>query len=444
MALGIENISTDLVGTTLGTSSRDVGTLCRHDNINKWSKWKPVKIPKIVGLTEADLISVNYGFNILPYSVTDPTSNDNFRDTAKWEYIKPTGTDSSPYRLGDFRGYDHTQTISPVTVSTSTNSFYWNIFVEARPTGHILPAYNLTGGTPINGGNASAVRAGDLKVGASSMLNCYLAAGIVVQTGQNSYIRGLSVGSQINGGSNGVYLDGTLNDLLYYFAINYGSGFYDIPIFLKTTPGTDYNNIVALPSNPTFRVTFEANKGLEFRPTPFNAPTVSSVQAVNISGSGLNFDLNHRYNGDVTSLTAHKSAVLAVANGTLVDLKIRLMVFGTNATANRKFRVGSMTLSSPLRGNSVYVPAQNVRVVEKFFGGSLSTVNQTYIGDLTIFEFTGANQGEYYVMEASFKMSIDTLKAQANTTNIQSLAYTLQLNGINYDLSESLNIRYQF
>ena len=42
MALGTTNISTTLVGTTLGTSSRDVGTLCTHPNINPWSKWKPI------------------------------------------------------------------------------------------------------------------------------------------------------------------------------------------------------------------------------------------------------------------------------------------------------------------------------------------------------------------------------------------------------------------
>ena len=42
MALPNTNITTTLVGQTLGTSSRDVGTLCTHPNINKWSKYKPV------------------------------------------------------------------------------------------------------------------------------------------------------------------------------------------------------------------------------------------------------------------------------------------------------------------------------------------------------------------------------------------------------------------
>lgn len=35
MALPNSNISTTLVGNTLGSSSRDIGTLCTHPNINK-------------------------------------------------------------------------------------------------------------------------------------------------------------------------------------------------------------------------------------------------------------------------------------------------------------------------------------------------------------------------------------------------------------------------
>ena len=43
-ALPTTGITTTLVGTTLGVSSRDVGTLCTHPNINMWSKYKPVSI----------------------------------------------------------------------------------------------------------------------------------------------------------------------------------------------------------------------------------------------------------------------------------------------------------------------------------------------------------------------------------------------------------------
>ena len=101
MALGTTNISTTLVGTTLGTSSRDVGTLCTHSAINKWSKFKPVNLPQVVGVDETQLKAINYG-------LTFPRTNVfNVIATQKWTYDKPTGGAASPYRLGDFRQYHH-------------------------------------------------------------------------------------------------------------------------------------------------------------------------------------------------------------------------------------------------------------------------------------------------------------------------------------------------
>lgn len=38
MALPNSNITTTMVANELGTSSRDVGYLCTHEGINKWSK----------------------------------------------------------------------------------------------------------------------------------------------------------------------------------------------------------------------------------------------------------------------------------------------------------------------------------------------------------------------------------------------------------------------
>ena len=105
MALGTTNISTTLVGTTLGTSSRDVGTLCTHASINKWSKWKPIRLNKVSGITVSDLASVNYG-------LSPALTSSNYADVAgvKWVYNKPRGGGNpyyEPFRLGDFRNYDH-------------------------------------------------------------------------------------------------------------------------------------------------------------------------------------------------------------------------------------------------------------------------------------------------------------------------------------------------
>lgn len=108
MALPNSNISTSLVGTTLGTSSRDVGALCVHQNVNKWSKWKPVKYQSVVGLTDEQLKSINCGM-IIPSFTTVAALIDYYNNNPdlKWEYNKPTGGATSPYRLGDFRNYEH-------------------------------------------------------------------------------------------------------------------------------------------------------------------------------------------------------------------------------------------------------------------------------------------------------------------------------------------------
>ena len=101
--IGTTQISTTKVANELGVSTHNVGELCTSSNINKWSLHKPVSRAVDHGLTEDDWKDVNYGFNIIQY-----TNWGNFRNasTKEWNYIRPAGTSASPYRLGDFRGYD--------------------------------------------------------------------------------------------------------------------------------------------------------------------------------------------------------------------------------------------------------------------------------------------------------------------------------------------------
>lgn len=101
-ALPTTGITTSMVAAAIGEASNDVGTLCRSNKINMWSKWKPVSFNKITGLTATDLQNVDYG-------LVPPTASTNYASivSSKWTYIKPTGGSSSPYRLGDFRNYNH-------------------------------------------------------------------------------------------------------------------------------------------------------------------------------------------------------------------------------------------------------------------------------------------------------------------------------------------------
>ena len=122
MALPNSNISTTLVGNTLASSSRDVGTLCTHPNINKWSRWKPIRSNKVVGLVEQDLINSKFGLDIVSRStIYDLLTY--YSTNSIWNYLKPTGGAISPYRLGDFRNYDHSAYIAFNTTQLN-NSYY--------------------------------------------------------------------------------------------------------------------------------------------------------------------------------------------------------------------------------------------------------------------------------------------------------------------------------
>jgi len=111
MALPNTNISTTLVGQTLGSGSRDVGTLCTHPNINKWSRWKPVRANKVDGITLSDIASVRGGLQFIEFD-TPVELLSFYRNNLSYsfDYLSPRGGNnnpSEPYRLGDFRNYDH-------------------------------------------------------------------------------------------------------------------------------------------------------------------------------------------------------------------------------------------------------------------------------------------------------------------------------------------------
>lgn len=127
MALPDTNLSVAMVRDELGASTNDVGRLCIHPNVNKWSRWKPVRHPKVTPLTEEDLQSVNYGLFVYSptadYTLLTPSPS-------MWSYFKPRGDTVSPiepYRLEDFRNYNHEG--QPV-VSIPNNSVIVNKIVD--------------------------------------------------------------------------------------------------------------------------------------------------------------------------------------------------------------------------------------------------------------------------------------------------------------------------
>ena len=103
MALPNTNISVAMVKTELGAATNDVGQLCIHPNVNEWSPYKPISSGAIT-LNEAFREEVS-GFLIIGRYLS---------------YNKPTGGAGSPYRLDDFRGYEHNSR-KPQNTSITSN-----------------------------------------------------------------------------------------------------------------------------------------------------------------------------------------------------------------------------------------------------------------------------------------------------------------------------------
>ena len=154
MALGTTNISVSLVRDELGAGMNDVGQLCIHPNINKWSKWKPIKFPKIESLTQQELENSNYGIEIVS-SLGDTSNPKALYDMVQnlgytYKYNKPTGGVSSPYRLSDFRNYEKAGGVPPISTSARTQTvvaYVDRVFkyggVEPQPSDFLLSKSDL-------------------------------------------------------------------------------------------------------------------------------------------------------------------------------------------------------------------------------------------------------------------------------------------------------------
>lgn len=146
------NITTTAVGNILGTSSRNVGELCTHNAINMWSKRKPVRDSRITIPVDEVGMGDNCGLAI-PAWTGDDTKLTTYRRPGTW--VDQTGQHSTPFRLGDFRGYQDVYQNRPVTVGTKPSVLYKRS--ESIPYSAVVPT------APVVSLNDLA---GDMRVGA--------------------------------------------------------------------------------------------------------------------------------------------------------------------------------------------------------------------------------------------------------------------------------------
>ena len=136
MALGSSGITVSQVKAALGYNNTNIGGLCSNRNVNVWSKWKPIHSSETT-LTIDILKKANYGISILQSnSVTSLYNNVVANGNVGYTYTRPFGGVFSPFRLGDFRNYDHSaevplhtsykdgETVNIGGVTSSNHSIY--------------------------------------------------------------------------------------------------------------------------------------------------------------------------------------------------------------------------------------------------------------------------------------------------------------------------------
>lgn len=135
-------VSVDDVADCLGMSrSSTLADLCKSANINMWAKYKPTVFPSPFPDDWYKAKDGNFGLNI-----TVDNAKSNWKDlVAEYSkvnngyttlYDKPSGGSSSPYRLGDFRGYFH-------NANPEVRDYLGkNVFIRESDNNQILTEYN--------------------------------------------------------------------------------------------------------------------------------------------------------------------------------------------------------------------------------------------------------------------------------------------------------------
>lgn len=126
-------VSIDDVKSVLGYGSNDLASLCTYEGINMWAKYKPVD-------SDNAFLDINTGWkgkrndcNINYPKATSIYDIKGYYSQANNGFTHRTA--SAPYRLGDFRGYNHNARSEYLGISTTSPS--------AEDAVSISAAYNL-------------------------------------------------------------------------------------------------------------------------------------------------------------------------------------------------------------------------------------------------------------------------------------------------------------
>lgn len=256
MALSTTNVSTTVVSQAIGVSTHNVGALCTSNKINKWSKYKPVNFSSI-NKTENWYKSndLNCGLNINIYTTINAMIADVRAGNTTWSYIPPSGGANSPYRLGDFAGYNHSA-VQPFNSNSLSVNYYKDIHTS------IGVALDLT-----------TVDNSNLSLNDIGSLTSYYFAIAIVSNGTNT---GNWLGCSSNISNSGSAVSIPLS--------TFPEGKYDIVYFLAKTTKANLT---------------DSEVTNTFIPLPLN------IQTINIYSSAFNVLIEATINGTTITYTLY-------------------------------------------------------------------------------------------------------------------------------------------
>lgn len=431
MALPNSNISVAMVKSELGAATNDVGQLCIHPNVNKWSKYKPVRHSSVVPITEAQFKESNYGFNI-----ASNTSN-NF--TGSWSYVKPVGGNSSPFRLTDFGGYDKLEQ-PPIYLTENYLNQEWNVFLDSNPILIATPALR-TGGVAYNGVVNNRLNVEDFKIsntGTWDFKDLYFS--LAAKDGSNFRIatsnNPLSSGNQAG-------ISTIVGSPLYTYLSSLSIG-QEVTIypFLNTRGDNVLGTIVPLPQYQP--ITFK--KVREFW---------VHIDPVSFRASNQNFSMlvNQDLGSGYSSLPSIRSYLMGANPSTQIDTLLTVHIY--KGSGGREINLKDFLAKSNHFGVTEQLTVDSMKIVgKKIIGGTFASINKNiiYSDSNTSYNFFAAehNNAEYFVVEFGVKGNVSTLRDNAiNDPNMPvgaryNVDYQLFYKNTMLTFMNAMSMRYRF
>jgi len=266
VALGTSNISLGSVKSEIGESTYSLFDIGTSTLINKWSKYKPIRDAG-AGTNWPTGINNLYGLDLPVWDNTsDRFEDDNGDLSDDWDYLHPRGgspggTPDEPARLGDFRGYEHDDSLTwpPMYCKTDDQD-------ENTPLSPAQPSGGFSSCTATGKFNVtpSSVR---IKVSDLGLSNYYF--GVLVKTPDNDYF--IKTNSTTIGSSNetvglGITPSVTLTDPTdpesTYQNLPYGVGSYTMYYCISSTNYTTWTEdptatIYLMPSGSVTDLTYK-------------------------------------------------------------------------------------------------------------------------------------------------------------------------------------------